>query len=226
MLRLKKILFVLLLLSPVVSHADDHDNLQLRGFVGGFISGAYLIPGLQSIESSGAGTIVPNREGAIGFTMDSIPYPKVNGGGHAFAFDIYNFMEVAEVFNSKVTENIWGFGIGYRYHLPNGLYFGASIMTILGNQATESLRAFGVTINDISVTFVSPDAFIPLTIGYNYIFDSGFTIGTRLFYANINKILVSSATANGISISTSSFPEINNLEITSIGVTLSYAIRR
>ncbi len=214
-----------------IAYADGHDSQQRKGYFNTFISAAFLIPSLQSIESSTSST-KPDGETGIGFTLDFFIGEQDK---HALTVDYYNLVERfgptstigangVSYFDSTV-DTLTGFGVGYRYHFSNGIHLGAGLMSVNGEAVASGVSLAGTTLDNVQLTadLSSPDLVVPITFGYSHVYKSGFTLGARLLYAKVDTLQYDKVSVSGISLDTSTFQNIEDTTVTSAGLLLGYA---
>ena len=101
--------------------------------------------------------------------------------GGSVAVDFYSFRENLFRFNNgalvDLEELFLGFSIGFRWHIPSGLYMGPALVTMshLARGSSRSTTVIGISDENL-VT-------MGLTGGYRHVFSSGFMLGAHLFYS-------------------------------------------
>ncbi len=226
---MKQSLIILVMIAmSSIAYADGHDSQQRKGYFNTFISAAFLIPSLQSIESSASST-KPDGETGIGFTLDFFIGEQDK---HALTVDYYNLVErfgptsiigVGSV--GSQVDTLTGFGVGYRYHFSNGIHLGAGLMSVNGEAVANDVSFTGTSVNDVQLTadLSSPDLVVPITFGYSHVYKSGFTLGARLLYVKVDALQYDQVSIGSRSFDTSSFADIADITVTSAGFLLGYA---
>ncbi len=162
--------------------ADGHDERDIGGTIKLFLSGGSLSPSLQTIDYEDKDADDPTTSGG-GIVLDI----NLGRGNHAIALDYYTF---TETYSSSQLEAEFGFAIdakeefdalllGYRYHFNSGFYIGGGILNLNNPTftATSDINGLGRFEYIIKQKSARP---LALTLGYDHVFDSGFTIGAHL----------------------------------------------
>ncbi len=209
--------------------ADGHNERNIGGTVKFFLSGGVLSPFFQRIDYKYKISNEPTTSGS-GFVLDIKP----NRGNHAIALDYYTFTETyrlpdleAElnyVIDDEVKFN--GLFLGYRYHFNSGFYIGGGVLSL-----DHPTRTFTFNRNEdrkyeliVGYKSISP---LALTLGYDHIFASGFTLGVHLLGSSsirseINYISVDGVSRDLTGLDTTVF-ELRDGIIQSVGLGIGYS---
>ena len=115
----------------------------------------------------------PNDEEQGGY---GISYDFVNKRGHSFAIEGHSLPSVVDgtTFAGSLSY------LGYRYHTNGGLYFGLGFIQVSKEVAVGTCKdALGDLVR-CSLSLNSGG--IGASLGYTYVFDSGFTLGVSSLY--------------------------------------------
>ena len=160
--------------------ADGHDERDIGGSIKFFLSGGVLSPSLQRIDYKDKDASNPRISGG-GIVLDINP----GRSNHAIALDYYEFREgyrgSENVFNSPTDtdEEFTALLLGYRYHFNSGFYIGGGILSLNSPTITYTYTTNELGLLESIVKFKSVRP-LALTLGYDHIFDSGFTLGVHL----------------------------------------------
>ncbi len=232
--------------------ADGHNERDIGGTVKLFLSGGVLSPSFQTIDYEDKNADDPTASGS-GIVLDI----NIGRGNHAIVIDYYAFTEtysgtstfnfvnsdtntlVAAGFSTEIKEQFNALLLGYRYHFNGGFYIGGGLLSVSPPTLTRIADGSRYGIPDIEETFEFENAQpLALTLGYDHIFDSGFTIGAHLLRsASVDSKVDSyslsfadvSADVSADSISTSLFGEnISDFDIKggiiqSVGLGIGYS---
>ena len=161
-------LFVLsLLLTSAQSYAFERPQHKLYFH----LDGGSL--GLSEISLSSNDLDDDKEELSVG-----VSYDYVDERGHSFALEIHPTSSIYE--GERYEGNI--IYIGYRYHTNSGLYMGLGYG---GGDTEVQLNTcenyLGDIINECTISYSSGG--VVLSLGYTYVFKSGFTLGVSSLYA-------------------------------------------
>ncbi len=157
--------------------ADERD---IGGTVKFFLSGGLLSPSFQTIDYKDKDVNDPDPSGS-GIILDI----NIGRGNHAIAIDYYAFTETYRepetefTFAIDVKEEFDALLLGYRYHFNGGFYVGGGILNLNNPTFTATSDINGLGRFEYIVKHKSARP-LALTLGYDHVFDSGFTIGAHL----------------------------------------------
>ena len=208
--------------------ADERD---IGGTVKLFLSGGVLSPSFQTIDYKDKDASNPTTSGG-GIVLDI----NLGRSNHAIAVDYYTF---TETYSPSELEAEFGFAIdvkeefdalllGYRYHFNSGFYIGGGILNLNNPTftATSDINGRGRFEFIVKQKSARP---LALTLGYDHVFDSGFTIGAHLLRsASIDAKFDSTSTTlivDGISfdLSDPTDPTLEDIVIQSVGLGIGYS---
>ena len=159
----------------------------------------------------------PDDERGTGFILDLIFNRR-----HSLTVNYYLFTEIFPATSSLLgaIDRFSGLSIGYRYFFPFDFYIGGEILSLGGTSIAQDYILNGVA-GDLETMFktVSVPA---LTLGYNYVFPKGFSIGPHLFLSWPANWEIESITHNGDTLSFSSV-QLEDLSIVTLGLNLGYS---
>ena len=199
-------------------------NASAAGRINFMLSGGPL----QSLEYKGKGDD-PERASGYGLVFDYI-----FKNAHAIAVDYYRFSEgldeTDELYSS--TDESSGLFLGYRYHFPEGFYIGGGF-TLL--DTTRTLQDFlfldrnGNIMGPNNLIVESERAtLITLTLGYQYVFPSGFALGVHSLNTLSKALNVDTVSFGGETVATEEVgveSETEDFSVRSIGFILGYVWR-
>ncbi len=207
--------------------ADEHDERDIGGTVKLFISGGSLSPSFQTIDYEDKDADDPTTSGS-GIILDI----NLGRGNHAIALDYYSFTETYGtpetefLYATNTEENFTALLLGYRYHFNGGFYIGGGILSLNGPTLTYTIdrNEFGSSESTFEYESAQP---LALTLGYNHIFDSGFTIGAHLLRSASVDAKLDSVSSGGRSFDASS-ADTSDLDlkdgiIQSLGLGIGYS---
>ena len=220
--------------------ADGHGERDIGGTVKFFLSGGVLSHSLQTIDYKDKDVSDPTTSGS-GIVLDI----NLGRGNHAIALDYYAFTEVYSITTTEDTidsddnvissvvllaegkEEYNALLLGYRYHFNSGFYIGGGILSINSPTITQTVDLKGAGKLEAVGKFESAQP-LALTLGYDHVFASGFTIGAHLLRsASINSKLDSvSLSISGVPVVTSddaSDFDIKEGIIQSLGLGIGYS---
>ena len=209
--------------------ANGHNERDIGGTVKLFLSGGVLSPSLQTIDYKDKDVNDPDTSG-WGIVLDI----NIGRGNHAIAIDYYAFTETysesLDAFDSPfdTEEKFTALLLGYRHHFNSGFYVGGGILNLNSPRIISTSNINGQGYIDLTGKFESVQP-LAITLGYNHIFDSGFTIGAHLLRSSaVNSKLDSlSISLNGESLDVSDFDtsdiELKDGIIQSLGLGIGYS---
>ena len=180
-LFLYSVCFICSLIGIQQVSADGHDERDIGGTVKLFLSGGVLSPSFQTIDYKDKVANDPTTSGS-GIVLDINP----GRSNHAIAVDYYAFKETYSHPDNEakgrsaadVEEEFNALLLGYRYHFNGGFYIGGGILSLNSPTQTSDIDdEFGKT--EVVFTYESARP-LAITLGYDHIFASGFTIGAHL----------------------------------------------
>ena len=240
-LFLYSVCFICSLIGIQQVSADGHDERDIGGTVKLFLSGGVLSPSFQTIDYKDKDANDPTTSGS-GIVLDI----NIGRGNHAIAVDYYAFTEIYSdtftliiedfdnnvdvySFSTEIEEQFSALLLGYRYHFNGGFYIGGGLLNVNAPTLTQTIDGSRYGIADFTRTFefeaVQP---LALTLGYDHVFASGFTIGAHLLRsASIDAKLDSVSFDDGESIDvsgedTSGF-DLKDGIIQSLGLGIGYS---
>ncbi len=207
--------------------SNEQKKRKAAGTIKLFLSGGLVLPELQTIGYKDKNAYEPTDSG-VGFVLDINP----GRGNHAVAVDYYTFKEEYSEsessvrFESEIEENFNVLLLGYRYHFNFGLYVGGGLMNLNDPTITAVVDTNENSENEVILGYksVSP---LALTLGYNHVFTSGFTIGAHLLRSSPVDLELTSYSIDGRSIDlagadTSDF-DIKDFIIETVGLGIGYS---
>ena len=143
-----------------------------------------------------------------------ISYDYVDRRGHSFAIEGHS---LSSTVGSQTLGGSLSY-IGYRYHTNSGFYVGLGVASVIRD--TEDCSTF---FTQCRAFYRSSD--LGLSLGYTYVFDSGFTLGVSSIYvppSPASKVTEKGYTFNVSRVTSST--ELN-LGAQSVGLVLGYTWR-
>ena len=202
-------------------------NAHAAGGIHVMISGGpYISESLQSLEYRGKSR-EPDGESGYGLVFDYI-----FEGGHAIAVDYYRFTEefdeTPELYSSTIETNV--VFLGYRHHFPSGFYLGGGVTII--DKLTGALHDFPVEDGSGNIIGTAElhggygkERPIALTLGYQYAFSSGFSLGVHLLNTLPTTFELNSLVLGGTVYEDEDevVGDLEDFSIRSVGLLLGYA---
>ena len=199
--------------------ADERD---IGGTVKFFLSGGLLSPSFQTIDYKDKDANDPSTSGS-GIVLDINP----GRGNHAIAIDYYAF---TETYSEPETEFLFGIDtkeeftallLGYRYHFNGGFYIGGGILSLSGPTITNTVVRNEFGNFEIIGKFESVQP-LALTLGYDHVFASGFTLGAHLLRSASVDSEIDSISFGGISFDATG-ADLEDIVIQSVGLGIGYS---
>ena len=168
---------------------------------------------LNGFGLSGISLNSNDLQGSEGINF-GISYDYVDKRGHSFAIEGHSFPLTVG------SQTLGGslLSIGYRYHTKGGFYVGLGAASVIRD--TEGCPTFST---QCRAFYRSSD--LGLSLGYTYVFDSGFTLGVSSIYvppSPASKVTERGSTFNVSRVTSSTGL---NLGAQSVGLVLGYTWR-